>query len=141
MKDCLHCNKEIEDPKHQNVRKYCSNTCQQGYQSQKKVDKWLAEGNVTLGSYQMPHWIRRYIKDRDNHECTVCGLSVWMGRPITLEVDHIDGDWSNNNVDNLRSICPNCHSQTSTYKGANRGKGRPARHRGLAQSGSAHHLG
>ena len=46
---------------------------------------------------------------------------------ITLEVDHIDGDYLNNNVDNLRAICPNCHSQTKTFKNKNKGKGRKLR--------------
>lgn len=51
--------------------------------------------------------------------CSVCKLSDWQGSPITLEVDHIDGIKQNNILSNLRFICPNCHSQTSTYKGRN----------------------
>lgn len=43
---------------------------------------------------------------------------------IPLEIDHIDGNSENNSEENLRLICPNCHSLTATYKGANRGKGR-----------------
>jgi 5-methylcytosine-specific restriction endonuclease McrA len=44
---------------------------------------------------------------------------------IPLEVEHIDGNWKNNKEENLELICPNCHSLTKTYKGGNRGKGRP----------------
>ncbi|MCQ4195197.1 HNH endonuclease signature motif containing protein [Streptomyces sp. BPPL-273] len=55
--------------------------------------------------------------------CARCGTgSVWRGRPLPLEVDHIDGDWRNNRVENLRLLCPNCHSTTDNYRG--RGKGR-----------------
>lgn len=46
---------------------------------------------------------------------------------IPLEIDHIDGDYTNNSEDNLQLLCPNCHSLTSTYKGANKGQGRKDR--------------
>lgn len=50
------------------------------------------------------------------HECAICGIGpVWLGEPLTLAVDHIDGDWLNCMLDNLRFLCPNCHAQTSTW--------------------------
>ena len=49
--------------------------------------------------------------------CLKCGINDWEGNPITLELDHIDGNNMNNNRDNLRGLCPNCHSQTSTWRG------------------------
>ncbi|MFD9359925.1 HNH endonuclease [Streptomyces sp. NPDC060031] len=56
-------------------------------------------------------------------QCARCGIQpVWQGHPLPLEVDHIDGDWRNNQPANLRLLCPNCHSTTDTYRG--RGKGR-----------------
>ncbi|MFJ7296888.1 HNH endonuclease signature motif containing protein [Streptomyces collinus] len=55
--------------------------------------------------------------------CALCGTeAVWQGRPLPLEVDHVDGDWRNNRIENLRLLCPNCHSTTDSYRG--RGKGR-----------------
>lgn len=55
--------------------------------------------------------------------CADCGIeAVWLGEPLPLEVDHIDGDWRNNRRENLRFLCPNCHSTTDTYRG--RAKGR-----------------
>ncbi|GGZ43977.1 hypothetical protein GCM10010301_15620 [Streptomyces plicatus] len=59
-------------------------------------------------------------------QCALCGNDgLWHGRPIPLEVDHVDGDWRNNRIENLRLLCPNCHSITDTYRG--RGKGRARR--------------
>lgn len=47
--------------------------------------------------------------------CEMCSLETWRGLPITLHVDHFDGDISNNEVTNLRFLCPNCHQQTSSW--------------------------
>jgi len=48
--------------------------------------------------------------------CEGCNLDTWLGKPITLEMDHIDGDNRNNTKTNIRILCPNCHSQTPTWK-------------------------
>ncbi|MFI2299831.1 HNH endonuclease signature motif containing protein [Actinacidiphila glaucinigra] len=53
--------------------------------------------------------------------CASCGADpVWRGRPLPLEVDHVNGDWRDNRLENLRFLCPNCHSTTDTYRGRNR---------------------
>ena len=52
-------------------------------------------------------------------KCSSCGEVEWLGRLIPLELDHIDGDKTNNQLDNIRLICPNCHALTPTYRGKN----------------------
>ena len=47
--------------------------------------------------------------------CVKCGLTKWQGQPISLHLDHINGDSFDNRLENLRFLCPNCHSQTSNY--------------------------
>jgi HNH endonuclease len=55
--------------------------------------------------------------------CAMCGTSsTWLGQPLTLEVDHVNGDWSDNRAENLRILCPNCHTLTDTYCGRNKNR-------------------
>lgn len=49
--------------------------------------------------------------------CNKCGLDSWLDKPIVIEIDHIDGDNKNNSRSNLEGLCPNCHSQTPTWRG------------------------
>lgn len=52
-------------------------------------------------------------------KCDCCGLTEWMGKPLSLEIHHIDGDRYNNNLDNLQILCPNCHSLTENWRSRN----------------------
>lgn len=49
-----------------------------------------------------------------------CGLTEWKGKPISLQLDHINGDKIDHRLENLRLLCPNCHSQTETFAGKNK---------------------
>lgn len=58
--------------------------------------------------------------------CASCGLGTWLGAPIPLELDHLNGDRHDNRLENLRLLCPNCHARTDTYRGRNIGASRGA---------------
>ena len=69
---------------------------------------------------------RRYLLRTRSHRCegVGCGITVWLGQPVPLEMDHADGNSDHNTEENLRLLCPNCHALTPTHKGRNRGNGR-----------------
>lgn len=62
---------------------------------------------------------KQVLIEERGHVCECCGNSEWIGKPITLELEHIDGDNRNNIRENLKLLCPNCHSQTDTWRGRN----------------------
>jgi 5-methylcytosine-specific restriction endonuclease McrA len=53
------------------------------------------------------------------NECAICGISEWQGSPLSLQIDHINGKKLDYRIQNLRILCPNCHSQTETFAGRN----------------------
>ena len=67
------------------------------------------------------HLLRKYYceKKEIKYECSICSKTEWLGQKLTLELDHKNGDNHNNKLDNLRWLCPNCHSLTSTFRGNN----------------------
>lgn len=120
---CLRCGKEPKRPGY----KYCSNTCQLAYQRNLYVEKWKKgelKGLQSLGIVSTS--IKRYLREKYKNKCCVCGWSEINPKTgiVPLVADHIDGNWRNNVESNLRLICPNCDSLTSTYAGSNRGNGR-----------------
>lgn len=65
--------------------------------------------------------LRRYIISNDiiPYKCAICGLTKWNNKTLSLELDHINGINNDNRLENLRFLCPNCHSQTCTYGSRN----------------------
>lgn len=76
------------------------------------------------GSNINTHRLKKYLLEENVFQpvCTSCNLTEWLNEPIPLELDHIDGNNTNNEVTNLRLLCPNCHARTDTYRGKNKKK-------------------
>ncbi len=123
--NCLNCFKEIP-----NDKRYCNNLCQKEFEHKVYIIKWkLGVENGLRGKYQLSNHIKKYLFDKYNNKCVLCGWSKKnpYSETIPLEIEHIDGNYLNNDEENLVLLCPNCHSLTSTYKGANKGNGRKDR--------------
>ncbi|MEO7092882.1 MAG: hypothetical protein ABI175_06500, partial [Polyangiales bacterium] len=70
--------------------------------------------------------VRRLIELGWSYACNECGVSSWCGRDLTLQLEHINGISNDHRLENLRLLCPNCHSQTATYGNRSRaGEGTP----------------
>lgn len=124
---CLNCGALI-DHKKNTKHKYCSNACQHAYEYKLWVENYKHDNSIAVNTKwgQIPSQLKRYIFEKYENKCCICGWSEInpYTDTIPLEVDHIDGNSENNSEENLRLICPNCHSLTPTYRGANRGNGR-----------------
>ena len=66
--------------------------------------------------------LKRMLRLGWDYRCAVCGINEWRGKQLRLHIDHVNGISNDNRRENLRLLCPNCHSQTETYCGWNRRK-------------------
>lgn len=92
--------------------------------NRKKKYLQLSEILVENSIYTNNHALKlRLIKEGIlEYKCAVCGISEWMGKKISLQLDHKNGVHTDYRVENLRLLCPNCHSQTDTYGAKNHKK-------------------
>ncbi len=119
--NCRNCDKEFGFKGHSYSHMYCDNKCQHEYQYKQRIVEWKDGGKVA-GRFQL----KRYLAEQ-KHGCWQCGITNWNDKELVLEMEHIDGNSANNSEENLSLLCPNCHSQTSTYKNRNIRNGRHSR--------------
>jgi HNH endonuclease len=119
--NCLNCNKHFTYG-HSTTGKFCSNRCSGEYKSTEHKQKFFSGLLKRIERATA----RKYLAEERGYNCEVCGISEHNGKKLTLQVDHINGDPGNDHPDNLRLICPNCHSQTEFLGAANKGRGRAA---------------
>jgi hypothetical protein len=115
---CEHCSTEFRHKKEGRTRSFCSQVCYLKNQTEQNMQRML-EGTCS-GPIVKRHLIELHGNRCLDPECT------WdfIKRPINVELEHIDGNSSNNTLENCTLLCPNCHSLTDTYKWKNLGKGR-----------------
>ena len=132
MKTCLRCGKPLTTEQRHNI--YCSHECSTKYQQERKINAWLnGDSNGTIANGVLSETIRQYLIERANTSCELCGWN--KKNPVTntvpLEIHHIDGNYLNNDINNLQVLCPNCHALTPNYRNLNKTIER-TRNRGIA---------
>ena len=90
-----------------------------GFKPKKKrpLEEILTE-NSNYQTFKLKN--RLFEEGLKERRCECCNNTEWLNKPIALELHHIDGDNTNNKIENLQILCPNCHAQTDTYRGLNR---------------------
>lgn len=104
-------------------RKYCIEKFEENAKKTRfggpegKTNKIPDSEVFTTGTKSTSKLKNRYIKYTNcDIKCVKCGIKdTWNNEPLTLQLDHINGDSTDNRIENLRLLCPNCHSQTDTY--------------------------
>lgn len=119
---CKACNAPVSARK-----SYCNLTCLANHKHEVFISNWLAGIQSGLGVAGTSNHVRRYLFAQQGGCCLSCKRKVWQGRPIPLELDHLDGNSFDCSPGNVRLLCATCHALTPTYKGRNKGNGKISR--------------
>lgn len=123
---CKNCNMNFDTNRKFQV--FCSQKCSTEYKKNEKIIRFL-NGELT-DSQVRKETIREYLIKLQSGKCIICNQPpFYNGKPLVFIVDHIDGNFGNNNPENIRAICPNCNSQTDTFSGKNVGINKEKRHK------------
>lgn len=125
IKKCILCKSEflIDGRNKSKNRKFCSTICHRKYEENLRFVKLEFNGSVSSKTAKL------YLIKKHGERCMECGWDKKnvVTNKVPVELEHIDGNSENNNLDNLKLLCPNCHSLTPTYKALNKGNGRHKR--------------
>lgn len=91
--------------------------------NEKSIYESIKKAFVINSSYSNYFIKQKFIEIIDDYKCSKCGIEKWNNKEIILELDHINGINNDNRLENLRLLCPNCHSQTDTFRGRNKNTG------------------
>lgn len=82
--------------------------------SSAKIEDYL-NNKIKIKPYKLKQkLLKENIKE---NKCEICGLTEWLGKPLIIQLHHINGNNADNRLENLQMLCPNCHSQTESYCG------------------------
>lgn len=111
---------------------YCSHACHQKQLFTEFIERWQTgvETGGNSNGMSVSAYIKRWLRENRGNKCQSCGWNEVnpVTNKVPLQVDHVDGNAENNREDNLRLLCPNCHSLTPTFGSLNKGKGRKYRY-------------
>ena len=89
------------------------------------INKYIKNLNIDISHFRQPGRKKLNLSDKRSlkrrlinlvkYECQICLIKDWNNKKIILQMDHINGDCFDNRLENVRLLCPNCHSQTETF--------------------------